>query len=203
MEKKEEMTFFYELIQAKTMIPVFLVHFTQQYHTRHQSWVGMIHSVISYMMHFSFWWFEEENVWLGYTTYVADKCFILAMMWGFHYHFEPVSAKIVVLPVILDMGHIIVYQHDYFLKTRFAYFDIFLLVYITLVSLLIIYLMKKKHKMATGTLLFLCMIGYSMEIHGLMHLLLAPGFWLFYEEIKTKQEKKLIISTNNKKEHEL
>lgn len=197
------MTFWYELIQAKTMIPVFMVHLTQRHNTKHQSWVGMIHSFISCIMHFSFWWSDKENVWFTCPLYVADKCFILVMMWGFHYHFEPVSAKIMALPVAWDISHIVVYQHDYFLKTRFAYFDIFLLVYITLVSLLIIYVMKIRQKMACAALLFLCMIGYSMEIHGLMHLLLAPGFWLFYNEIKTKQEKKNIISTINKKEHEL
>ena len=103
------MTFWYELVQAKTMIPVFIVHFIQQYHTRHQSWVGMTHCVISYMMHVSCWWFEQENVWFRCALYAADKCFILAMMWGFHYHFEPGSAKIAVLPVVLEMSQIVLY----------------------------------------------------------------------------------------------
>ena len=108
---------------------------------------------------------------------------------GFHHHFEPISAKIMALPVALEISQIVLYQQDYFLKTRFAYFDVLLLLYIALVSLIIISFMRTTQKMATGALLFLCMIGYSIEIHGLMHLMLAPGFCLCYEEIKTKQEK--------------
>lgn len=202
------MAFWHELIQAKTMVPVFMVHLAQRHSTIHQSWVGMTHALVSYMLHVFFWFYhEEENFYnIKLWLYTADKCFILAMMWGFHYHFEPNSAKIAAFPVILDMGQIMVYQQDYFLKTRFAYFDIFLLVYITLVSFLMMFFMKKYQKMAFGIILLFCMVGYKLEIHGLMHLLLAPGFWLCYDEIKmrTKQEeKKFIISTNNKKEHEL
>ena len=188
------MASWYELIEAKTMVPVFMVHLAQLHNTTHQSWVGMIHSFISYMMHLSFWWIHhhEDFYNLKLYLYIADKCFILAMMWGFHHHFEPGSAKIVALPVALDISQIVLYQQDYFLKTRFAYFDIFLLVYITLVSFLMMFFMKKYQKMAFGIMLLLCMVGYKLEIHGLMHLLLAPGFWLCYEEINTKTRRKKI-----------
>lgn len=203
----------YELVQAKTMVPVFIVHMAQRRNTMIQSWVGMVHSFFSYMLHLSFWWIhpDEDFYNIKLYLYIADKCFIMTMMWGFHYHFEPRSAKIAAFPVVLDISQIVLYQHNYFLKTRFAYFDIFLLVYISLVSFLIIYFLRTPQKMSIGAfIIILCTLGYSMDVNGVMHLSLAPGFWLCYEEIKTRkqqqtkqEEKKFIISTNNKKEHEL
>lgn len=182
------MTLLYELIEAKTMVPVFLVHFQQRQRTPHQSLVGMGHSMVSYLMHLSFWWLEQNNVTIRFVLYVADKCFILAMVWGFHYHFDTCSAKIMLVPVVWDMYHILAYQYDYFLQTRFAYFDIFLLAYTACVFVWIIHLLRVYQKWTGILLLALSIIGYGLEIHGLMHVMLAPSFWICYEEIHNRKK---------------
>ena len=192
----------YELIQAKTMIPVFLVHMMQSSHVRSQSVIGMMHSFISYLLHMSCWWWHQQDELIILWLYIADKCFILLMMWGFHYHFEPISAKRMAFPILWDIFNICRYQHQYYLETRIAYFDIVLLIYTLYVCLLICSYMKKMKQIGFGTMLFLSIFGYGINIQGLMHLCLAPGFCLLYEEIKEEKNKKKIIVTN-KKEHEL
>lgn len=185
------MTFAHELIQALTMTPVFMIHMLNYRRSVAQSCVGMIHSVFSYAMHFNVWWWQRE--WPGWAVelYIADKCLILAVVWGFHYHVEPFSARIVAVPVLVDAAHIALYQHQY-IGNRLAYYDVFLLSYILYVSAIIILFRTRRWKLPTSiVLLALSMIGYGMEIHGLMHLCLAPGFWIWYEIIAA-QEKNVI-----------
>lgn len=187
-----------QFIQAKTMIPVMVVHLLQQPHLRYQSWVGITHSFISYITHLSIWWAENEWTPFNIRLYTADKCFIAFMMWGFHYHFDPYSAKWVALPIMWDISQIVLYQ-PFYVGSKFAYFDIVLLTYLLYVSLLVISMMRSYHWIGVG-ILTTATIGYMFNICGLMHLSLAPGFWLWYQEIK---ERKKNITTTINKEHVL
>lgn len=186
------MTFVSELIQALTMLPVFAVHMLHHRRAVAQSCVGMIHSVCSYAMHFNVWWRQQEWPDWAVELYIADKCLILAVVWGFHYHVEPFSARIAAVPVLVDAAHIALYQHQY-IGCRLVYYDVFLLSYILYVSAIFILFRTKEWKLPTSiVLLALSMIGYGMDIHGLMHSCVAPGFWLWYEIILAAQEKNVI-----------
>lgn len=194
------MTFTQELIQAVTMIPVFVVHMLMFHHPRTvaQSCIGMVHSVFSYAMHFNIWWRQQEWPDWAMELYIADKCLILAVVWGFHYHVEPFSARIVAVPVLVDAAHIAMFQHRY-IGNRLAYYDVFMLSYILYVSAIIIFFRTRRWKLPTSiVLLALSMIGYGMDIHGLMHLCLTPGFWIWYEIIKARQEKNCVKEKKEK-----
>jgi hypothetical protein len=190
------MLFWRELVQAVTMVPVFAVHLLYTRRTVVQSWVGMIHSVFSYAMHFNTWWQQEEWPDWAVELYIADKCMILAVAWGFHYHMEPRTARVLAIPVLADAVQIALYQHDY-VGNRFAYFDVFLLTYLLFVCVIVMLFRARQWELPTSVvLLAMSVVGYGMDIHGLMHLCLAPGFWMWYEIIshtRQEEEKKNVI----------
>lgn len=180
--------FWGEFIQAITMVPVFIIHSMHRQQFTSQSLTGMIHSVFSYLMHFNVWW-QQQGEWPDWTIelYILDKCFILFMVWGIHYHTEPVSAKIVAVPCLIDASHIVLYQY-YYIATKYAYFDIFLLSYMIYVYAVIFMYSTNIGKVAIHILLiFLMALGYSMDIPGLMHTMLVPNFWLLYDFIGTRK----------------
>ena len=181
-----------ELVQAVTMVPVFAVHALMlgNRRTLGQSCVGVAHSIFSCAMHFNTWWRQQEWPEWSLELYIADKCLILAMAWGFHYHVEPFSARVLAVPVVADAAHIVLYQHQH-VGDRLAYYDLFLLSYLLYVSAIIILFRTRRWKLPTSiVLLAASMIGYGLEIHGLMHLCLAPGFWIWYEIIRAQGEEK-------------
>lgn len=187
-----------ELVQAATMVPVFLVHLGYYQKRKLVSWVGMIHSMISSMMHFHVWW-QQQGDWPLWAVelYIADKCMIMIMIWCFQYHLDPSCAKRTALPSLVNVVQIFLYQHQY-LHSRYAYFDIVLWVHCSMTIL--VYLYKTyPHSRSNLYLAVMPAIGYELEIPGLMHLCLAPGFCLFYEY--SNEERKIFIT--NKKEHAL
>lgn len=180
-----------ELIQALSMVPVFVVHFWHNHYTMAQSFVGMTHSVFSFLSHFIWWWHQDDWPLWAVEFHIADKCLIIAMVWGFHYHFEPSLAKIMAIPCLINTTHIVIYQHQY-IHLKYAYFDIVLLVYCLMTSL--DYIKKKPENILRNMfLLTLCAIGYSMDVPGLMHLCLTPVFWLWYSLIQHSKKEKFSI----------
>lgn len=183
------MLFWCELIQAVSIVPVFIVHLYHNHYTMTQAFVGMTHSVFSFLSHFV-WWFHQDNTWPLWAVefHIADKCLIIAMVWGFHYHFEPSLAKIMALPCLINITNIVIYQHQY-IHQKYAYFDIILLVYCLMATF--DYIRKTPEKILKSlSLLALCVIGYGMDIPGLMHLCLTPAFWMWYNLIQHSKKEK-------------
>ena len=183
-----------ELVQGVTMVPVFIVHSWFVRHTPLSALVGMLQSTCSFLLHMNLWWHQEE-----WTTtissqsidlYIADKCTIIMMMWGFHYYFDPFMACIFFLSCFINMVHIVLYQHEN-VDNKYAYYDVFLLGYIfQVVVSSILFLETRQEQQAIIFLFFCCMMGYMLEIPGLMHLSLTPSFWLWHETIKKIIRKK-------------
>lgn len=176
-----------QFIQAITMIPVFIIHSIHLQKFTAQSLIGMIHSVFSYLLHFHIWW-QQQGEWPLWSIelYALDKSFILFLVWGYHYHSEPVSAKIMAVPCILNTYQIVSYQHQY-IHTRCAYFDVFLQSYIIYVYLnTIVCHTKTLNAIMLVLILSLSMLGFYLEIPGFMHMMLVPKFWLLYDYIDTR-----------------
>lgn len=192
------MPFTQQFIQATTMIPVFAVHVLNHRRSVAQSCVGMIHSVFSFAMHMNTWWWQKEwPVW-AVELYAADKCLILVVAWGFHYHVEPLSAMVAAVPVLVDAVHIALFQHRY-VGNRFAYFDVFLLSYILYVNAVVLFIRLRRRELPTCVVLMAAsIIGYGMDVHGLMHLCLVPGFWIWYEVLRAEEKRRKNIVNQEK-----
>lgn len=190
MDHQREMTQpWVELVQGMTMMPVLLVHSCFLCSTPRQALVGMVHSSCSFLFHTYLWW--HQMTWPDYSNtaiwlYIADKSTIMMMMWGFHHYFHPFMATIMFLPCLLDVVHIVLYQHES-VDNKYAYYDLFLLAYILQVVVASMLFSVRRHSILFW--FFCSMMGYTMEIPGFMHLVIAPGFWIWHDEIKKNFDK--------------
>lgn len=182
MDHQREMTQpWMELVQGMTMMPVFRVHSYFLSATPPQALIGMVHTYL--------WW--HQMTWPDYSNtaiwlYIADKSTIMMMMWGFHHYFHPFMATIMFLPCLLDVVHIVLYQHES-VDNKYAYYDLFLLAYILQVVVASMLFSVRRHSILFW--FFCSMLGYIIEIPGFMHLSIAPGFWIWHNEIKKKFDK--------------
>lgn len=188
------MNIWWEFVQGVTMVPVFVVHSWFARHTPLPALSGMLQSTCSFLLHMHLWW--QHEIFPDYSPrsvylYSADKSSILMMMWSFHYHFDPFTAGMFFLPCVVEMGHIVLHQHKH-VENKYAYYDVFLLMYIFQVTMSsILFMETRKERHAIIFLFLCCMVGYMMEIPGVMHLSLVPSFWLWHERIKKNYNKKI------------
>lgn len=186
-----------EFIEAVTMIPPLLAHALYVNDMGLQAWLGIVHSLVSFCMHFNISW-QQCGHWPPWTLelYTIDKCLIMVLAWYMHFMFEPITALPMALPCVADLSAIVVNQQHY-CDTKYAYFDVFLLCYAFYVySLTVSYRNDLVEIYAASGAMLMGMVGYGMEIHGLMHLALTPMICMCYEFLLKKNNQRTIKNSD-------
>jgi hypothetical protein len=169
-----------QLVEAITMVPVFVVHAYNR-HCALMPLCGMMHAFLSFSMHMSK--YTGTNDTLSTLLLISDKIGILGVVWSGHTAIQRPKARRFVVPLIVN-GVCIYRGQWYYEHLVVAWYDVPLFIYAGIVVLEYVRLYRRRALLLLWV--FIGTAGHLSRVTGLLHIMLIPSFCIWYGVINER-----------------